>query len=85
MKTLDMCYTMLEELRSVIVGGALIHKNREGINYVGSSNRPNIGGSINNNRSNWSLFSNGRVEEWEEEKEGGSIVYNQAISFENSN
>ncbi|GKB23924.1 RNA-directed DNA polymerase [Tanacetum coccineum] len=29
MKELDRCYTMLQELRSMIVGEALIHKNRE--------------------------------------------------------
>ncbi|GJT56285.1 transposon ty3-I gag-pol polyprotein [Tanacetum coccineum] len=33
MKELDRCYTMLQELRSVIVGGALIHKNREVSKY----------------------------------------------------
>ncbi|GJT77269.1 hypothetical protein Tco_1043994 [Tanacetum coccineum] len=35
MKELDRCYTMLQELRSVIVGGALIHKNREGGKHEG--------------------------------------------------
>ncbi|GJR71516.1 hypothetical protein Tco_0083881 [Tanacetum coccineum] len=32
---LDRCYTMLQELLSVIVGGALIHKNREGSKHEG--------------------------------------------------
>nr|GEU87578.1 putative Ty3-gypsy-like retroelement Pol polyprotein [Tanacetum cinerariifolium] len=35
MKELERCYTMLQELRSVIVGGALIHKNRKGSKYEG--------------------------------------------------
>ena len=67
MKELDRCYTMLEELRSVIVGGALIHKNREGSNYGGSRIRPTIGRSIDNRRCNQSPFNNRRIDEWEEE------------------
>nr|GEV85012.1 hypothetical protein [Tanacetum cinerariifolium] len=47
MKEVDMRYTMLEELRSMIVGEEMIHKNREGNNYEGSGIRPTIGGSIN--------------------------------------
>ncbi|GKB55269.1 hypothetical protein Tco_0906022 [Tanacetum coccineum] len=43
MKELDGCYTMLEELRFVIVGGALIHKNREGSKLEGRRIRPTIG------------------------------------------
>ncbi|GJS39706.1 RNA-directed DNA polymerase [Tanacetum coccineum] len=35
MKELDRCYTMLQELHSVIIGGALIHKNGEGIKHEG--------------------------------------------------
>nr|GEY55271.1 putative nucleotidyltransferase, ribonuclease H [Tanacetum cinerariifolium] len=35
MLELDTCYTMLQELRSVIVGGALIYKNREGSKHEG--------------------------------------------------
>nr|GEX89125.1 hypothetical protein [Tanacetum cinerariifolium] len=35
MKELDRCYTMLQELCSVIVGGALIHKNCEGSKHEG--------------------------------------------------
>ncbi|GKD35805.1 hypothetical protein Tco_1251314 [Tanacetum coccineum] len=35
MKELDRCYTMLQELRSVIVGGELIHKKREGSKHEG--------------------------------------------------
>jgi hypothetical protein len=72
-KELDWCYSMLEELRSVIVGVALIHKNREGSNYEGSKFRPIIGGSINNHRSNQSPFNNRRVKEWEERKKDGRM------------
>nr|GEV19680.1 RNA-directed DNA polymerase [Tanacetum cinerariifolium] len=46
MSELDMCYTMLQELRSVIVGGALIHKNREGSKHEGQRIRPTIGRRI---------------------------------------
>ncbi|GJX41755.1 putative nucleotidyltransferase, ribonuclease H [Tanacetum coccineum] len=35
MSELDRCYTMLQELRSVIIGGALIHKNRESSKHEG--------------------------------------------------
>nr|GEY86732.1 hypothetical protein [Tanacetum cinerariifolium] len=35
MKELDRCYTMRQELCSVIVGGALIHKNCEGSKHEG--------------------------------------------------
>ena len=63
MKELDRCYTMLEELHSVIVGRVLIYKNHEGGNYGGSKIRTVIGGSINNHKSNQSPFNNGRVEE----------------------
>ncbi|GJS08545.1 transposon ty3-I gag-pol polyprotein [Tanacetum coccineum] len=44
MSELDRCYTMLQELRSVIVGGALIHKNREGRKHEGRRIHPTIGG-----------------------------------------
>jgi hypothetical protein len=73
MKELDRCYPMLEELRSVIIGGTLIHKNREGSNYAGLKIRPIIGGSINNHSSNQSPFNNGRVEEWEERKKNDRV------------
>ncbi|GJT80240.1 hypothetical protein Tco_1054582 [Tanacetum coccineum] len=43
MKELDMCYIMLQELRSVIVSGALIHKNREGSKHKGQRIRLTIG------------------------------------------
>lgn len=65
MKTLDSCYTMLEELCFVIVGGASIHKNREGSNYGGSIIRLTIGGSLTtvgatNLRSTIGGWMNGR-------------------------
>ncbi|GKA50127.1 reverse mRNAase [Tanacetum coccineum] len=41
MSELDRCYTMLQELRSTIVGGALIHKNREGSKHEGQRSRTN--------------------------------------------
>ncbi|GJX19628.1 hypothetical protein Tco_0222305 [Tanacetum coccineum] len=68
MKELDRCYTMLQELRSVIVGGALIHKNREGSKHEGQRIRPTIGDFGGTCASNQSPFNNGRIEEWEEEK-----------------
>ncbi|GJS93295.1 hypothetical protein Tco_0800263 [Tanacetum coccineum] len=42
MSELDRCYTMLQELHSVIVGGALIHKNREGNKHEGQRIHPTI-------------------------------------------
>ncbi|GJV89048.1 putative nucleotidyltransferase, ribonuclease H [Tanacetum coccineum] len=68
MSELDKCYTMLQELRSVIVGGALIQKNREGSKHEGQKVRPTIGDFGGNCASNQSPFNNGRIEEWEEEK-----------------
>ncbi|GJS75353.1 putative nucleotidyltransferase, ribonuclease H [Tanacetum coccineum] len=68
MSELDRCYTMLQELRSVIVGGALIHKNREGSKHEGRRIRPTIGDFGGNCASNQSPFNNGRIEEWEEKK-----------------
>ncbi|GJS43553.1 RNA-directed DNA polymerase [Tanacetum coccineum] len=59
---------MLQELRSVIVGGALIHKNREGSKHEGRRIRPTIGDFGGNCASNQSPFNNGRIEEWEEKK-----------------
>ncbi|GJW59591.1 hypothetical protein Tco_0108926 [Tanacetum coccineum] len=61
-------YTMLQVLRSVIVGGALIHKNREGSKNEGRRIRPTIGDFKGNCASNQSPFNNGRIEEWEKEK-----------------
>ncbi|GJX62722.1 hypothetical protein Tco_0295622 [Tanacetum coccineum] len=68
MSELDTCYTMLQELRSVIVGGALIHKNRESSKHEGRRIRPTIGDFGGNFASNQSPFNNERIEEWEEEK-----------------
>ncbi|GJT03459.1 hypothetical protein Tco_0824628 [Tanacetum coccineum] len=59
---------MLQELRSVIIGGALIHKNHEGSKHEGRRIRPTIGGFGGNCARNQSPFNNGRIEEWEEEK-----------------
>ncbi|GKA79056.1 transposon ty3-I gag-pol polyprotein [Tanacetum coccineum] len=59
---------MLQELRSVIIGGALTHKNREGSKHEGQRICPTIcdfGGTC---ASNQSPFNNGRIKEWEEEK-----------------
>ncbi|GJV10855.1 hypothetical protein Tco_1352396 [Tanacetum coccineum] len=69
MSELDRCYTMQQELRFVIVGGTLIHKNREGSKHEGQRIRPTIGGFRGNCASNQSPFNNGRIEEWEEKKE----------------
>ncbi|GJZ94404.1 hypothetical protein Tco_0666607, partial [Tanacetum coccineum] len=68
MSKLDRCYTMLQELRSMIVGGALIHKNREGSKHEGQRIRPTICDFEGNCASNQSPFNNGRIEEWEEKK-----------------
>ncbi|GJT19150.1 hypothetical protein Tco_0877856 [Tanacetum coccineum] len=68
-KALAQCYTMLQELRFVIVGGALIHKNREGSKHKGRRIHPTISDFGGNCASNQSPFNNGRVEEWNEEKE----------------
>ncbi|GKB57948.1 hypothetical protein Tco_0914134 [Tanacetum coccineum] len=68
MSELDRCYTMLQELCSVIVGGKLIHKNCEGSKHESRRIRPTIGGFEGNCASNQSPFNNGRIEEWEEKK-----------------
>ncbi|GJZ90572.1 transposon ty3-I gag-pol polyprotein [Tanacetum coccineum] len=68
MSELDRCYTMLQELRSVIVGGALIHKNRKGRKTEGQRIRPTIGDFGGNCAGNQSPFNNGRIEVCEEEK-----------------
>ncbi|GKB15705.1 transposon ty3-I gag-pol polyprotein [Tanacetum coccineum] len=59
---------MLQELRSVIVGGALIHNNREGSKHEDQRIRPTIDDFGGNYASNQSPFYNGRIKEWEEEK-----------------
>ncbi|GKE35775.1 hypothetical protein Tco_1455097, partial [Tanacetum coccineum] len=68
MSELDRCYTMLQELCSVIVGGKLIHKNRDSSKHEGRRICPTIGGFGGNCASNQSPFNNGRIEEWEEKK-----------------
>ncbi|GJZ67616.1 RNA-directed DNA polymerase [Tanacetum coccineum] len=67
-KELDRCYTMLQELHYVIVGGALIYKNCEGRKHKGQRIRSTIGDFGGTYASNQSLFNNGRIKEWEEEK-----------------
>ncbi|GJZ71856.1 RNA-directed DNA polymerase, eukaryota [Tanacetum coccineum] len=63
MSELDRCYTMLQELRSVIVGKALIHKNHEGSKHEGQRIDPTIGDFGGNCTSNQSPFNNRRIEE----------------------
>nr|GEX63520.1 putative nucleotidyltransferase, ribonuclease H [Tanacetum cinerariifolium]GFA07236.1 putative nucleotidyltransferase, ribonuclease H [Tanacetum cinerariifolium] len=59
---------MLQELHSVIIGGALFHKNHEGSKHEGRRIRPTIGDFGGNCASNQSSFNNGRIKECEEEK-----------------
>ncbi|GKC67585.1 hypothetical protein Tco_1100183 [Tanacetum coccineum] len=68
MKEFDRCYTILQELRSMIVGGALIHKNCEGSKHEGRRIRTTIGDFGGTCASNQSPFNNGNIKEWEEEK-----------------
>ncbi|GKB05353.1 hypothetical protein Tco_0833548 [Tanacetum coccineum] len=68
MPELDRCYTMLQELRSVIVCATLIYKNREGSKHEGRRIRPTIDDFGGNCASNQSPFINGRTKEWKEEK-----------------
>nr|GEX83332.1 putative nucleotidyltransferase, ribonuclease H [Tanacetum cinerariifolium] len=68
MSELDRCYTMLQELHSVIVGEELIHKNHEGSQHEGRRIHPTIGNFRGNCASNQSPFNNGRIKEREEEK-----------------
>ncbi|GJS54909.1 putative nucleotidyltransferase, ribonuclease H [Tanacetum coccineum] len=88
MKELDSCYTMLQELRSVIIGGALIHKNHEGSKHKGRRIRPTIGDFEGNCASNQSPFNNGRIEEWEEEKKEDQVsttkIFHSKILINNS-
>ncbi|GJX11075.1 RNA-directed DNA polymerase [Tanacetum coccineum] len=76
------CILPSTRLRSVIVGEALIHKNREGSKHKGRRIHPTIGDFGGNCASNQSPFNNGRMGR---EKGGGSSIYNQDFSFENSN
>ncbi|GKC06910.1 transposon ty3-I gag-pol polyprotein, partial [Tanacetum coccineum] len=87
MSELDRCYTMLQELRSVIVGEALIHKNREGSKHEGRRIRPTIDDFGGNCESNQSSFNNGRIEEWEEKKEdrvSTTKIFRSKILIDNS-
>ncbi|GJT00803.1 putative nucleotidyltransferase, ribonuclease H [Tanacetum coccineum] len=88
MSELDRCYTMLQELRFVIVGGALIHKNREGSKHEGRKIRPTIGDFGGNCASNQSPFNNGRIKEWEEEKNEDRVsttnIFHSKIPINNS-
>nr|GEX80277.1 hypothetical protein [Tanacetum cinerariifolium] len=59
----DRCYVVLEELRSMIVGGALIHMNREGSKHESRRIHPTLGNFGGNYASNQSSFNNGRVKE----------------------
>nr|GEU47888.1 retrotransposon protein, putative, Ty3-gypsy subclass [Tanacetum cinerariifolium] len=68
MKELDRFYTMLQELHSVIIGGALIHKNHEGSKHEGQRIHLTIGHFGGTCVSNQSSFNNGRIKEWGEEK-----------------
>ncbi|GJV24959.1 putative nucleotidyltransferase, ribonuclease H [Tanacetum coccineum] len=58
---------MLKELRFVIVGGALIHKNNKGSKHEGRRIRPTIGDLIGNCASKQSSFNNRRNEEEKKE------------------
>ncbi|GJU17311.1 transposon ty3-I gag-pol polyprotein [Tanacetum coccineum] len=88
MLELDRCYTMLQELRSVIIGGALIHKNREGSKHEGRRIRPTIGDFGGNCANNQSSFNNERIEEWEEEKKEDRVpttkIFHSKILINNS-
>nr|GEZ72114.1 putative nucleotidyltransferase, ribonuclease H [Tanacetum cinerariifolium] len=59
MKELDRCYDILQKLRSVIVDGALIHKNHEGSKHEGRRIRPNIV-QATNPRSTMEELNNGK-------------------------
>ncbi|GJU05235.1 transposon ty3-I gag-pol polyprotein [Tanacetum coccineum] len=89
MLELDRCYTMLQELHSVTVGGALIHKNHEGSKHEGPRIHPTIGGFGGNCASNQSPFNNGRIEEWEEKKKEDRVsttkIFRLKILINNSN
>ncbi|GKB44454.1 hypothetical protein Tco_0889396, partial [Tanacetum coccineum] len=80
---------MLQELCSLIVGGALIHKNPEGSKHEGQRIRPTIGGFGGNCASNQSPFNNGRIEEWEEKKKEDRVsttkIFHSKILINNLN
>ncbi|GKB60063.1 hypothetical protein Tco_0916249 [Tanacetum coccineum] len=88
MSELDRCYTMLQELRFVIIGGALIHKNREGSKHEGRKIRPTMAILRPIEASNQSPFNNGRIEEWEEEKKEDRVsttnIFHSKIPINNS-
>ncbi|GJU49955.1 hypothetical protein Tco_1219510 [Tanacetum coccineum] len=88
MSELDRCYTMLQELHSVIIGGALIHKNHEGSKHESRRIRPTIGDFGGNCASNQFPFNNGRIEEWEEEKKEDRVsttkIFHSKILIDNS-
>nr|GEV04109.1 zf-CCHC domain-containing protein [Tanacetum cinerariifolium] len=87
MSEFDRCYTMLQELRSVIVGGALIHKNREGSKHKGKRIRLTIGDFGGNCAGNQSPFNDGRIEEWKEKKEdrvSTTKIFHSKILINNS-
>ncbi|GKB75087.1 hypothetical protein Tco_0936499 [Tanacetum coccineum] len=79
---------MLQELRSVIVGATLIHKNREGSKHEGRRIRPTIDDFGGNCASNQSPFINGRTEEWKEEKKEDRVsttkIFRSKILIDNS-
>nr|GEW42301.1 putative nucleotidyltransferase, ribonuclease H [Tanacetum cinerariifolium] len=88
MSKLDTCYNMLQKLRSVIVGEALIHKNREGSKHEGQRIHPIIGDFGGNCASNQSPFNNRRIEGWEEEKKDDRVsttkIFHSKIIINNS-
>ncbi|GJR24678.1 transposon ty3-I gag-pol polyprotein [Tanacetum coccineum] len=88
MSELDKCYTMLQELRSVIVGGALIHKNHEGSKHEGRRIRPTIGDFGGNCASNQSPFNNVKIKEWKEKKKEDRVpttkIFHSKILINNS-
>nr|GEX54901.1 RNA-directed DNA polymerase [Tanacetum cinerariifolium] len=79
---------MLQELRSVIIGGALIHKNREGSKHEGRRIRPTIGDLGGNCASNQSPVNNGIIKEWEEEKKEDQVpttkIFRSKVLIDNS-
>ncbi|GJY10834.1 hypothetical protein Tco_0379019 [Tanacetum coccineum] len=88
MSELDRCYTMLQELRSVIIGGALIHKNHKGRKHEGQRIRPTIGDFGGNCAGNQSPFNNGRIKVWEEENKEDRVsttkIFHLKILINNS-
>nr|GEV45259.1 uncharacterized mitochondrial protein AtMg00860-like [Tanacetum cinerariifolium] len=88
MSELDMCYTRLQELRSVIIGGELIHKNCKGSKHEGQRIRPTIVDFGGNCASNQSSFNNERIEEWEGEKKEDRVsstkIFHSKILINNS-